>query len=639
MIMNTSATWARYTFYVPGQSNSYYATILFQGVLQSCQLSKECRLELDCIHAYRFLTNSSSKNATSYTNGPTSSPTLSQKPSLLPTKKPSNLPSLIPSRPSIPPTTREPIHHPFPHLRFGVSSQNENDSPTRIESKPTMKPRQNPIPFPIRISSTVKPTMKPTRNLIFSPTRISSTVKPTMKPTRKFIFSPTRITSTAKPTMKPTRNPITSITSTSKGCTTVIDFSGSATSNIVTSTSNCVTMHFPATVTPIDISVCGYSSSSPSSPDYLWQVGYFNTLYPGGLGLDSCPYHDICPGYMIQINLSGILNLDNPQFSMISTPISLNNVVGNYSIYGSNTAGIRGNDLLFSEQTLNRWLPLPISQQFTFLSFVSISQFPDPSGILLQKLKGTATCMPSSAPSPLPSSLPSFKPLTLKPSTPTRSPTSRPTRKPTSIPSSPTSKPSIVPSAPTFTPTTQELKSFIDLSGVTYSSRPVLMHQFQFKGSFYAYVSASCNKYIVDKIQNSTASICNNVQISDNEAIFKSAYPPVPYIQINNIVELSNVNVFSIATWITLGETTYDGGYPLFSFGDISFPFLSNAKVSLASTSVSYDLLGCYSIEFAKKTSTVVKSRSFPNSTLSECQAYATDNNFDYFLFGKSFCR
>ena len=501
-------------------------------------------------------------------------------------------------------------------------------------SKPSLKPSILPS-----FKSTIKPSLLPSKVPTYKPTLQPSLV-PSYKPTMP-TFAPTKPTSfpskkpSSIPSYLPTKKPITYRPTASKGCTRVIDFSGSVTSGVVSSASNCNTFKFPATYNITEISVCGYKVASTSLPDLLWQVKYFNTLYSGGIGLDSCPYHDICAGYMIQLTVSDVFNLNDARFSMVSTPTSSNSI-GTYSIYGSNTAGVRGTDLLYSDQTLNEWLTLPTLQGYKYLSFVANSQTAlGPSGILLQKLRVTAPCLPTQAPSPVPTTLkPSLIP-TNEPSRPTRKPTFRPSRKPTT--SSPSRVPSMVPSSPTLHPTTVELKNFFETSANTYSSRPVLMHQFQFIGSQPMFLSASCNQYVVDRIQNSTASICNNVEISSGKAIFKSTDPPLPYIEINNIVELADVNVFSIATWVTLGKTTYDGSFPLFSFGDLSFPFAPSLPVT--SESSPYESLGCHSKEIAKIASTVVKSLSHFNNSIADCRTYAQSNHFDYFIYGPSFCR
>ena len=149
-------------------------------------------------------------------------------------------------------------------------------------------------------------------------------------------------------------------------------------------------------------------------------------------------------------------------------------------------------------------------------------------------------------------------------------------------------------------------------------------------------ISADCKQYVVDKIQNSTASVCNNVGISNGKAIFRPTGPPVSYIQINNIVELSEVNVFSVATWVALGSSQYNVSFPLFSLGDLSYPFITASETPESSP---YEPLACYTREAVKLAMKWVKSKSLPNTTLVNCRNYARNNNFDYFAFGSSFCR
>ena len=449
----------------------------------------------------------------------------------------------------------------------------------------------------------------------------------TFSPSRKPSSYPTRIPS-VNPSKRPTRMPITYRPSVANLCTSQIDFSGGITSGVVTSSSNCKTVTFPATNNKM--SICAYNIQSPLSTSLLWQVGYFNTLYPGGIGLDSCPYHDICPSYMIQLNVSGIKHFDNPRFNMISTPTAAIITNSTYYIYGSNVAGIQGVDMLFSGRILNKFFSLPGVLTYKYLSIVTTARFPVESpGLLVQKLLVDAPCKPSKKPSPVPTVIPTGAPSTITPSRPSYAPTLKPSIKPSVIPSRPTSKPTLVPSAPTQCPTTTELKIFESNSAVSYSSRPVLMHQFQFIGSLPKQISTSCQQYVVDKIQNSTASICNNVAINNGQAIFQSNGPPVSFIQINNIVELSNVNVFSIVTWLTLGATTYDANFPIFSFGDISFPY-----VPTLSPTYPYEPLGCYTTQTSQLKMTVVSKNS-----LTDCLNYANTNKFNYFAYGSSFCR
>ena len=502
---------------------------------------------------------------------------------------------------------------------------------------PSYKPSKKPVSVPTKAPITSIPIKLPS---VLPSKRPLPTLKPTQKlPTRKPSFIPT-IIQTTTPTKMPvdsTNKKLTYRPTSFKGCVSGIDFSGSTSNGVVSGDANCRTITFP--LTSKQISLCGYQTTSPQLTDSLWQVGYFNTLYSGGIGLESCPYHDICTGYMIQINVSGIVDLGNPRFSMISTPVSTLSGRSMFSIYGSKTAGVRGTELLYTNQTLNNLLPLPGVQTFNYLSIVTSSLESGPSGLLLQKLKVTVPCLPTSTPSYIPSFIPSLSPSTVKPSRPTRAPVIRPSYGPTNVPTSPTSIPTLVPSAPTQTPTTIELKSFEELSFETYSSRPVLMHQFQFLGALSKYISTDCQQYVVDKIQNTTASICNNIEIRNNKVIFQPSGPPVPYIQINNIVELSNVNVFSIATWLTLGKNDYNDSFPLFSIGDITFPF-SRSELKSSSSNHSlfpYEPLGCYSQLVSSKTMTVLKIPSIKN--LTACRGYAYSKQFNYFAYGSSFCR
>ena len=384
----------------------------------------------------------------------------------------------------------------------------------------------------------------------------------------------------------------------------------------------------PTTSNEIDICAYEIVSQSPNSQTQLWQVEYFNTLYPGGLGLDNCAYHDICPGYMIQINVTNLMNFNNPRFNMISTPTSIVDGTSTYSIYGSNSAGILGTEL-FSDKTLNSWLPLPILESYIFLNFVATSSSSsETSGLLLQKLEAAVPCPPSSAPSASPIIAPSVSPSTAAPSQPTFTPSQNPTFEPTVIPSAPTSSPTIAPSAPTQNPTTIQLKTY---ESPADNSIPVLMHQFQFLGSQAKSISTSCQQYVIDKIQNSTASVCNNVEIYNGQAIFQPIGPPEPFIQINNIVELSDVNAFSIALWVTLGATPYNSSFPLFSFGDISFPDTTTVNY----TTYPYEMLGCYTTQIAKIKMILVSS----NKNIHDCLNYAKGNSYNYFTYGPSFCR
>ena len=371
---------------------------------------------------------------------------------------------------------------------------------------------------------------------------------------------------------------------------------------------------------------------------YLWQVEYFNTLYPGGLGIDNCAYHDICPGYMMQIDVSNITDLGNPTFSMISTPTT---ATGNsvYSIYGSQTAGFQGVDLLYSNTVLNDFLPLPGVQTYKYLSIVSVAADggSGPSGILLEKLQVTAPCPPTYAPSRVPSYVPTIVPSTIAPSTPTTTPTRKPTRMPTSVPvtsvpsytpSAPTYVPSIAPSAPTQTPTTSQLQFYESASTQFSSSVPVLMHQFKFVGSSPLNISKSCQQFVVDNIQNTTASVCNYVQVNDGFAIFTPG-SPVPFIQLLNIVELSDVNAFTVVTWVTLGLNNNFTSSPLFSFGDIRFP-----AISTNSSTDPYEPLGCVTEDVVMTEMTTVTN----TNDFSSCLQYAANNGYSYVAFG-SFCR
>ena len=523
---------------------------------------------------------------------PTIIPTISKSPTVAPTKIPSKIPSTFPSNiPTMP--TREPT--------------------TSIPSK---TPSRKPTTLPTKVPSVV-PSM------------------PSNAPSKVPSISPSKTPITKAPSKTPSRNPITYRPSVTKGCTSIIDFSGSATSNVISGNSNCRSFTFPKTSKQVQI--CTYLIDSPNTATYLWQVGYFNTLYPGGLGLGDCPYHDICPSHMMQMNVSSIWSFNDHRYNMISTPTSVVDGAGTYSIYGSNIAGVKGFDLLYSNQALNTFLPLPGVQTYTFLSFVADSpSSTQSSGILLQKLQVAAPCSPSVAPSVVPSRSPSLKPLTFIPLKPTLTPVIAPSIIPTYVPTSPTCTPSATPSAPTYTPTSTELNVYELSSKVSFSSRPILMHQFQFTKSKSKSISASCHQYIFDTIENATADVCNGVEITNGQAVFfPSQTYKAPYIQVNNIAEMSQVNAFSIATWVTLGSNTYDGSYPLFSFGDISFPDINT--YSNTSSVSPYEPLGCYSTQATLVEMTVWKSNDV--LTLENCSAYANNNGYSYFAFGPTLCR
>ena len=765
MRMNTSNVWTRFIFGVSQQYISSGATtITFQGRSQTCTQSMQCKLELDCIHAYLIPSNTttvvrrrlltipdrvhapSSKPAAkpSYSNPtvkprysyPTATPIIqparfpSRNPTYIPVKKSTLKPSIVPTvvnpisktifTPSVKPTSKpssKPTSKPSAPSRKPTSKPSTSSrKPTSKPSAPSKKPSRKPV-FDTTGSLIFKAS-HPIKNLSLSQYQmhnaslayhkaVGQALKQTMKvplPPNKIVIN--RLRHVVNPSSNTRRKLVTSNNATivnvivnlkiyfntsynatylyqqvhsaahtaittglfqnllllaatefylstevigmilnefhlsstpiseSAGCPSVIDFSGITQSKVISS-SNCRNLTFPKTSDNVEI--CSYDIASPNSTNYMWQVGYFNTLSPGGLGLDSCPYHDICPGRMLQIDVSDIKYLNNTFLSMISTPTTALSGTSTYEIYGSHTAGIRGNDLLYSAQALNQYIPLPELLVYKYLSLVTKNYFSDngPSGLLLQKLQIYSQCRPTAAPSQLPSFQPTVVPSTAAPSSPTNVPTAKPTIMPTVAPSAPTMMPSIVPTAPTLSPTTTQLGNFESFSASSYSSRPVLMHKFQFLESFFAYISAYCQQYIVDAIQNATANICNGVEISNGAAIFKPVGPPAPYIQINNIVELSEVSAFSFAFWLTLGQI-YDGTVPLFSYGYyIAFP--SVTTVSPSSPSYPYEPLGCYTDYFAGLTMTVVSG--IPSSSLAACCNYAKTNNFIYYAYGPSFCR
>ena len=154
------------------------------------------------------------------------------------------------------------------------------------------------------------------------------------------------------------------------------------------------------------------------------------------------------------------------------------------------------------------------------------------------------------------------------------------------------------------------------------------MHQFKFVGSSPLNISKSCQQYVVDNIQNTTASVCNYVQIENSFAVFTPG-SPVPFIQLLNIAELSNVNAFTVVTWVTLGLQNNFTSSPLFSFGDIRFP-----AISTNSTIDPYEPLGCVTEDVVMIDMT---TQTNMNSFVS-CLQYAANNGYNYFAFG-SFCR
>ena len=717
MRMNTTNIWTRFVFEVSSKNlTSVTNTLTFQGISQTCTQSMQCKLELDCIHAYLIPGNSpknpqAARRRLHYIVKPSYSPSVkpnympSKVPSKFPSKKPSYMPSKVPSKlPSKKPSRR-------PSVKPSYKPSGPTFKPTSAPSHPTLKPSLAGPVVVFKAAQTVhnvsleekhlkntslmfksvlkslaaKFALPPCDVTITKVSKIYSDVKKQpflSKGKRKLltlsnytsanfianykIYFNTSLNASYLHNILSTSlqnaissglfasivinfaevfylsnqfvnaflghfNVVESIIS-STGCSRVVDFSGSTTSGIISSTSNCRTITFPATSN--QLGMCGYSTASPSVTSYLWQVGYFNTLYPGGLGLDSCQYHDLCPGYMIQVNVSGIRQLENASFSMISTPVSnLFSISGTYKVYGSNTAAEQGVDLLYTGQVLNEFLPLPEVLSYKYLSFVASSAYAlsGSTGILIQKLRGSVQCRPTSAPSPTPTFGPTILPSTIAPTTPSIMPSSRPTYEPSIIPSSPTYNPSVAPSSPTLLPSTIELNNFESIATVTYSSTPVLMHQFKFLGSLYKHISATCQQYVVDTVQNTTATICNNVEISHGKAIFQPMGPPAPFIEIKNIVELSEVNSFSVATWLTFGQSLYTGSAPLFSFGDISFP---SSTLSSSSPSFPYEPLACYTTQFASITMSVMTS-----SSLTSCRYYAQTNNFNYFAYGPSFCR
>ena len=130
--------------------------------------------------------------------------------------------------------------------------------------------------------------------------------------------------------------------------------------------------------------------------------------------------------------------------------------------------------------------------------------------------------------------------------------------------------------------------------------------------------------YVVDSIQNTTASVCNHVQINNGNAIFQPA-TPVPFIQLLNIIELSDVTSFTVVTWVTLNQNNNFTAWPLFSFGDIRFPALSSDV---------YELQGCY-----EENVVLNEMTKMPLITNYEgCLQYAKSNLYNYFAYG-SFCR
>ena len=561
---------------------------------------------------------------------PTKVPT--SKPSFVPSRLPSNLPTKGPSNAPVLPT-KVPTFLPS-NLPTKFPSQAPvlpTFIPTTAPSvKPTKKPTVIPTIIPTAIPTTL-PTITPSKTPSVTPTTITPSIKPTLNPTYIPSLKPTKRSSV------PSKFPITYPPSASKGCTSLIDFSGSATSGVVSKKSNC--RSFPLPITTTKLAVCAYQIGSPLTPSYLWQVGYFNTLYPGGLGLNSCPYHDVCSGYMIQINASNIISFGNPRFSMITTPTTTTGDSHTYTIYGSNHHGVRGTEMLYSSNSsFNDLLPLPGVQIYKYLSFVAVASSKlQASGIILQKLQVSVPCPPSAAPSVLPTAVPTVIPSTIAPSRPTLTPVIAPTCLPTIIPTAPTFLPTITPSAPTFLPTTMQLSDYKASAVASFSSRPVLMHQFQFTGSQAKSVSSSCQQYIVDTIENTTASVCNYVEISNGQAIFApNSYDPVPFIQINSIIELSDVNAFSLAIWVTLGSPLNVGlgKYPLFSIGSISFP--SPTTYSDTTNVSPYEPLACYSTQAALVQMTPGSSSSI--SSLSSCVAYANSNQYNYFAYGPNFC-
>ena len=391
-------------------------------------------------------------------------------------------------------------------------------------------------------------------------------------------------------------------------CSSLADFTGATSTTVFSDTiTHCQVVTF--TGTNYQVRMCGYILSTGTGID-LWQVKQKSSQFAGGLGIDSveCSSRDICSSSMIQLEFLSINSLNSPKFAMMTTstaPIA-------YSVYGSNITGARGPDLLYSGTSVDAFGLIFGTAKVGDYKFLSIVASGDPSGALLQKLRLYVPCSPTAAPSSpsvSPSALPSFIPTCL------------PSPMPTHIPTF----------SPSFSPTTTEFYSYESSSIETFSSRPVLMHQFQFLNSYPKYMSASCQQYVIDNVQNSTASLCNYVEINNGHAVFTpTAYDKVPYIQIRNIVELSNVNAFSIAAWLTIG-VSYDSTYPLFSFGDISFP----TSVKNTSSVFPYERLGCYTKQIVKKKLLVIASIT----TLSSCVSYANANGFIYFSFGKNLCR
>ena len=673
--INAGALWTRYIFKIPASFNDYEANITFTGFIPAytrtssrshpiCQVSEECHVELDCIHAYVIPASNVNPISTSRrlqtSQSPSNKP--STKPSFLPSKVPvtafptaTKQPSMVPSKtPSSLPSSLKPTGIPTTvPIRFPTMIPSKSPSSTPITSKPSIQPSTNPTVILSKLPSSTPITSKPSIQPSKLPSSTPITSKPSIQPSTKPTMIPSKLPSSAPVTSKPTTQPSTNPTmipsqtptlAPIKGCNSFIDFSGATSSGAITSTGSCRKIFFPRTENSVNF--CAYSLSPANSNNaYLWQVAYFNTLYNGGIGILNCPYHDICPGYMIQIDVTNMTNLGDPRFSMISTPTTSTGT-SFYSVYGSNIAGFQGSNLLFSSSTLNLLMSLPGVQTYKYLSIISYSTdgIYLPSGLLLQSLQVVAPCSPTYTPSSAPSLIPTAFPSTLAPSKPTFTPTFKPTGKPTSRPitfvpsykpSSPTYVPSITPSAPTQTPTTSQLYIY-ETSSERYSfAYPVLMHQFQFTGSSPKNISKACQQYVTDNIQNTTAAVCDYVEINNGLAIFTPG-TNAPFIQLMNIVELSDVSTFTVITWVTLGISNDFLSSPLFSFGNIKFPMAEYLDVN--STYVTYEPYepqGCYSEDVLMATMT---TQLLPTNNFDNCFNYAKKSGYSYFAFG-TVCR